>query len=373
MGLLRALPALLLAVVVPADAAGLPPCDGTFRSVGAFDLRGIDRPVGIGAAGDDVWVVASTLPGNGNYEIFAWHYSDDVWEELPHPVPPEDESYLALGADVDAAGTLWVAGERTTDEGERHLVLRWDGSEWEQMEVPSVGVEGYLTDVEAVSPTDVWAVGAYDSRKGLEQSLVMHYDGTAWTRHRAPSPGCCSSLGDVSVSSSGEGWASGTARTSLLLHLEDDTWERERVDYLGRMRVGAVEAAGAGSAWASASIERSGGPSQGVVLRWRKTRWRRVGVPDPAGKEGYYAIDSNAAGVWAAGARWRAATRWTPYAVVRSDGSWRRVPVEPSGGDGDQGIFAIDAAADGQVWAAGDAWDGRRHELTVHRACRPPQ
>ena len=372
MKLVRALPALLLAFAVPASATALPPCDGTFRAVGAFDLRGIDRPVGIGAAGDGVWVVASTLPGNGDYEVFAWRHSTEGWEELPRPEAAEGEAYLGYGADVDATGTLWVAGERTTDEGERHLVLRWDGSAWEQMDVPSVGVEGFLTDIEAVSPTDVWAVGAYDSRKGLEQSVVMHFDGTAWTRHRAPSPGCCSSLFDVSLSSSGEGWASGTARASLVLRLQGETWERVPVD-LGRMRVGVVEAVDGGRAWASGYVDRGGGPPQGAILRWNEARWRRVEVPDPAGKESYYGIDSNVGGVWAAGARWRRATRWSPYAIVRRDGSWSRVPIEPADGSGDQGIFAIDAAPDGQVWAAGDAWDGRRHELTVHRACRPPQ
>lgn len=368
----RVLPAFLLAVSLPAGAAQLPPCDGTFQAVGEFELRGIDRPVGIGATGDDAWVVASTLPGNGDYEILAWHHSNDAWEELPRPEAAEGEWYVAYGADVDATGTLWVAGERGTDEGERHLVLRWDGSAWEQMEVPDVGVEGYLTDIEAVSPTNVWAVGAYDTRRGLEQSLVMHFGGTEWTRYRAPSPGCCSSLADVSLSSDGEGWASGWAREGLLLRLEDETWERVPLDYLGRVRVGVVESAGAGRAWASGSIERGGGPPQGAILRWNGARWRRAEVPDPAGQEGYYAIDSNAAGVWAAGARWRRATGWASYAIARRDGSWSRVPIEPAGTGENHGIFAIDAST-GQVWAAGEASDGQRHLLTVHRACSPPQ
>ena len=371
MRLLRTIPALVLALAAPAGAA-LPPCDGTLRLETTFPLRGIDSAIGIGAAGDEVWAVSGTLPGNGDYRVGAWHRTAEGWEELPSPVPPEGESYNAFAADVDAGGALWVAGERLTADGERHLVLRWDGTAWEQMDVPRVGVEGYLADIEVVSPADVWAVGAYDSRRFLEQPVVMHFDGVEWTRRRVPTPGCCSSLTDVSFGSATEGWASGTAGRDLLVHFDGETWERVPLDYLGRTRLGVVESAGPGRAWASGSTERGGGPSQGSILRWGGTRWRTATTPDPAGKEGYYAIDSSPYGVWAAGASWSRETRWTPFAIARRDRSWSTIEVERVGGD-DQRIVALDATPEGPVWAAGEAWDGRDQVLTVHLACSAPQ
>lgn len=271
MRLLRTIPALVLALAVPAGAAALPPCDGTFRVETTFPVRGIDHVVGIGAAVDEVWVVSGTYSGNGDYRVGAWHLSAAGWEELPHPVPAEGESYNAFDAGVDSSGALWVAGERLTGEGERHLVLRWDGTAWEQMDVPRAGVEGYLAGIEVVSPADVWAVGAYDTRRGLEQPVVMHYDGAEWTRYKAPTPGCCSSLTDVSFGSPSEGWASGTAGGDLLLHFDGEGWDRVPLDYLGRTRVGVVESVSPGRAWASGSTERGGGPPRGSILRWGGT------------------------------------------------------------------------------------------------------
>src|SRR5918999_1584219 len=160
-----------------------PACDANFRPLATFDMRGIDTPIGIGALGDEIWAMASTYSGNGNYRIFGHHFDGQTWTEIPEPQPSGD--FLGYHAKVDETGTVWVVGERFTEEGEEHFVLRWNGDQWEEMDLPQLGAGGRLIAIEVVSPTDVWAGGAYiETEESFERGVILHYDGSAWSVSR---------------------------------------------------------------------------------------------------------------------------------------------------------------------------------------------
>jgi hypothetical protein len=117
----------------------------------------------------------------------------------------------------DVAGTgpndAWAVGHRVIQDGEHTtfgpLIEHWDGSAWTRTTfVPSQSLAG----VTALSPTDVWAVGA-DGARGT----VVHWDGTDWKLVRSPTPGNSGSLADVKAASTDHLWAVGSALGKTLV------------------------------------------------------------------------------------------------------------------------------------------------------------
>ena len=343
-------------------------CDGSFHVSAAFDIRASEHAIGVGALGGEAWAVGSTYPGNGDYRIFGAHYDGEVWTELPEP-RPETGAYIGYAADVDPTGVLWVVGEYLTGTTEAHLVLRWDGEQWERMDVPPVGREGGLYGIDAVSATEAWAVGAYEASGGGERGLMMHYDGSTWTvvdgiRRR------WSSLYDVSLASSADGWASARGpRRGILLRWDGASWTRTDVTRIDYLHVGAVEAESATRAWASASYETGGGPPSGIILRWNGDSWRRAGAPDAPGAEGYYDMESAAGEVWAVGGRYRRREGWIPLAIARDASGWSTVPIEDQGNGGS--LEAVATTLEGAAWAVGPASVDGEQQLVVYNACPP--
>lgn len=148
---------------------------------------------------------------------------------------PSPGTYNVL-SDVAAvsATDAWAVGS-TIDTGvgpSRTLVLHWDGSRWSQIESPNPGISSGLSGVTAVSATDVWAVGQYDSEAGL----LLHWDGTSWSQFDAPAPPTSlgTSLSGVAATSSSDVWAVGTYmgepvpynHSAFVLHWDGNQWSQ---------------------------------------------------------------------------------------------------------------------------------------------------
>jgi hypothetical protein len=77
-------------------------------------------------------------------------------------------------------------GGRTQDNGDcAPLIEHWDGTRWTQVVAPA-GV-GCLSDVEAVTADDAWAVGS--GPLGFEGGTILHWDGIAWAVSPDPEVG----------------------------------------------------------------------------------------------------------------------------------------------------------------------------------------
>jgi hypothetical protein len=75
------------------------------------------------------------------------------------------------------------------------LIEHWDGTSWTVVPSPNVGPANVnqsnrLEGITAVSPTDIWAFGSYFQANGSghQQTLLLHWDGTAWTIAPSPNP-----------------------------------------------------------------------------------------------------------------------------------------------------------------------------------------
>jgi hypothetical protein len=147
------------------------------------------------------------------------HWDGSTWTVLP--TSKRSGGLFAISA--LPSGDAWVAGHTTTRE--RTIVEYWDGTAWARVRTPNVGdASNNLFGMDAISPDDVWAVGTYwNAEEQAHLPLMLHWDGEQWTatgRRDGPSP---SHLSDVAAVSSTDVWAVGwgpSQHRSLTLHYE---------------------------------------------------------------------------------------------------------------------------------------------------------
>jgi hypothetical protein len=158
-----------------------------------------------GVAPNDVWAVghADRSFPNGSSSLIE-HWNGTGWSIVPTPNLGTSGSLNELsGVTAVASDDVWAAGIfQKTGFGTQYkaLLQHWDGSAWRI--VPNVCGFG-LSDLDARSATDVWAVGGSDA---------CHWDGSSWTRFPAgipPNAQAFVDLFDVAVVAQNEAWAVG--------------------------------------------------------------------------------------------------------------------------------------------------------------------
>jgi uncharacterized repeat protein (TIGR01451 family) len=112
-----------------------------------------------------------------------------------------------MGVDMLDASDGWIVGIGGT-------VLRWNGSSWQG---GSIAPGLALADVDAISATDVWAVG-YEVNGG---GVLYHWDGTTWSRLDSPNG---AKLNAVEMVTSRYGWAVGDGGT--ILRYDGSSWQQ---------------------------------------------------------------------------------------------------------------------------------------------------
>lgn len=159
----------------------------------------------------DVWAVGYK---GGEYTVntmvaFAVHWNGQRWRAVP--APARDDSDLGYetsdqtdGVAVVSPKVAWAIHSGTV----RSDIQRWNGRRWRVVRVlppPSI-----LSDIAAVSPKDVWAVGPSSSSPEEERPLVAHWNGTSWKAQYLGTGQGGHSLRGVSAVSATDVWAVGT-------------------------------------------------------------------------------------------------------------------------------------------------------------------
>jgi hypothetical protein len=166
-----------------------------------------------GADSSEIWAVGGNGREGDEATVLAW--SGDGWEEQ---AVPELER-----PNVRAFFKVWGSG---TDDvyivGQRGAVLRWDGSNFEEL---LVGTSEDLISVWGTGPDNVVAVG------GRANGVVAHFDGSDWTTTSlAPAPG----INGVWMDEPETAWVAGNSGTLGRLDLSqldaESALERDEVD-----------------------------------------------------------------------------------------------------------------------------------------------
>lgn len=308
----------------------------------------------------DGWAVG----GNGNGMI--QRFNGTRWSTFPSPdlLGGDPNNWADLsGVDATSASSAMAVGNSTAAGAVKSAVaLRWNGTAWSRQAVPKpAGTDTEFSAVKAFSASDAWAVGqTASSNSTFRKTLAMHYNGTAWSAVPTPSAGTRTNfLTAVDGVTSTDVWAVGYSlnlpygnrvRQPTILHWDGTAWAQVPSPDNGSTFLYDVAALSATDAWA-VGVGTSGAA---FVVRWNGTSWNTVAVPPLVNLRGVAA--RSATDVWVGGAA--ADSTGTPALAHWNGTTWSVTPVTVNGGAGIPSLSAITAADATTEWAVGSQSDG---------------
>jgi hypothetical protein len=212
---------------------------------------------------------------------------------------------------------------------------------WSVVRAQTLGTsDNNLGAIAASSPSDIWAVGNYlPDAKGSNVDATLtfaeHYNGKAWTVVRTPNAGPNFNTLFGVAASGGKAWAVGV-RMDAAYH------DRALAEY------------------------------------WNGSKWAIQAVPQPGSQRDlFYAASATAPDdVWAVGDQEGADGVFGTLAEHFNGKTWSVMPTPDRGNAGDH-LYAVDAVAPDDVWAAGqqlsaagdqgllEHWDGTRWSVVA--------
>jgi hypothetical protein len=173
-------------------------------------------------AANNIWAVGEgvTATSGGVAVDLIEHFDGSKWTAVPVNVFGRNQILNAVSA--DAANDVWAVGLTGRSSAAAGQVLHFDGTSWSVV-TAAPGV--LLQSVDAISPTNVWAVGT-----GLHGSgnAIEHFDGTQWTVFPTPEPGGGTFTGiltGIAAVSANDIWAVGrVGGQTVTEHFDGTQW-----------------------------------------------------------------------------------------------------------------------------------------------------
>ena len=166
----------------------------------------------VAIAHDDVWAMGSSKIDLDRFRTLVEHWNGSAWSVVR--TPNVGAANHLFGVVAIGPNSAWAVG--TGSGGGRTLAERWNGHAWRIVETPNVGTNpNELDAVDAVSATNVWAIGDVLTGGLGIQSLAVRWNGVAW--HEMPVEQAGSSetaLGDIAaIPGTTRLWAAGESAT----------------------------------------------------------------------------------------------------------------------------------------------------------------
>ncbi|RPJ41657.1 MAG: hypothetical protein EHM19_11450, partial [Candidatus Latescibacterota bacterium] len=242
-------------------------------------LTGIDA-----APNGDVWIVGGVRTGYPTDELpLAMRWRDGSWGSVETVTlrPQTEYPFAARGGSLDevdalAPSDIWAVGlSAGMGDGSATvlpLAVHWDGSEWTETDVPPIANRWHhLLGVAAIAPDDVWAVGEYRNIAQLYHGVTYHWDGTTWSHVWSPVEGMSSgTLSDVTALGPDDVWAAGVGESGpVMMHWDGTEWSLvpAPLNMAGELAVVAPD-----DIWA---------PGWNGFHHWDGTEWTEVPAPIP--------------------------------------------------------------------------------------------
>jgi hypothetical protein len=144
---------------------------------------------------NDIWAVGATYQASAsNLQTMILHYDGASWSSMSSPNAVPNTANLLMDVKATSPSQAFAVGFANGTQDFVPVVLQWNGATWTLPVLPSKA--GRLFGVDAVSGSDVWAVG--------DPGLFEHWDGQSWQIVSAPDPVSRGALFAVGALSSGE-------------------------------------------------------------------------------------------------------------------------------------------------------------------------
>jgi hypothetical protein len=206
------------------------------------------------------------------------HWDGTSWTRVA--APESRRRYFLRALSAAAPDDVWAVGFRSAGRT-CAAALRWDGSAWNKIALPEVGRESWLSDVAALPGGEVVAVGGFrPRRRNGQRALILRFDGSQWMRERPSFGRGRYELGDIAGSAPEHLWVIPLGR-GWVMHRLAGVWVKELLPKELRARAEPLEdvdVTPSGTAWFVGSIDRRG--SKALVLEHGPTGWEEHPTPD---------------------------------------------------------------------------------------------
>jgi hypothetical protein len=247
------------------------------------------------SAARDVWAVGGTNWFSPSQPL-AEHWNGRSWTRATAQNPAGGGYFNA--ATATSASNAWAVGLVGPGPGvpspTAPLIERWNGRGWTIQHLQGPATGGQLDGVQALSPSNAWAVGwTGGSGGGGQRTLIEHWNGRTWTRVPSPVIGVQSFLHSVTVISSANAWAVGSYQAAdgtnktLSVHWDGRHWTVvPSVTPGGDAEFIGVAASWTHNIWAVGITNPArcgnGGPKcQTLIEHWNSVRWKVIPSPNP--------------------------------------------------------------------------------------------
>lgn len=213
-----------------------------WRQSGCFDPYGFSTLNDIdGLAPNDLWAVGVR---SDVADPLIEHWDGTSWRVATVHIPPgEGNAGFLFGVRVIAPDNVYAVGMVQLSGQLEPMIEHWDGKTWSRQQV-SLPTFSVLLDVDASSPTDVWAAGYVGYRSGQlgkDHARVVHFNGTGWTTSLALDGDRNTYLSGVVALSPSDVWAAGArwdpkpASQAESWHWDGDHWTRVGAPAVGHL------------------------------------------------------------------------------------------------------------------------------------------
>lgn len=299
------------------------------------------------------------------------------WSIVPSPGASSDYNALNSVAAV-SANDVWAVGSYIdTNSGvDQTLTEQWNGTSWSVISSPDSGTgNNSLNSVAAISASNIWAIGDYQTSSGTIQSLIEHWNGTTWNVVPNPNPGSDPYLTSVTAVSAKNVWAVGYYTNSsgneqtLVEHWNGKKWKVVSSPNAGpgSSYLFAVMAVSAKNVWAVGTYSPSSGIEQTLTEQWNGTSWSIVSSPNAGSTINYLQSVTSVPGstaLWAVGDYYNG-NYYEPLVEQWNGTNWSIVSSASNGSD-DNYLFSVAAVSATDAWAVGYYYDANSgNELTL--------
>lgn len=266
----------------------------------------------------DAWAVGYYVSDYGVAQTLIKRWDGTTWNLVPSANTGALMDNQLFGVQAVSANDVWAVGTASNDEGVfESLIEHWNGTTWSIVSSPNVSTyENILRDLAVVSANDIWAVGQYTNFASYAtRAVTMHWNGTAWSIVANPGVGSgTNTLNGVDAVSASNVWAVGEfhafsgGNRALVEHWDGTAWNVVPISVPGADYAGleAVDAISANDIWAVGYYEEQNSYThQALTEHWNGTNWTRVRsavVEEPYFDNDFVSVAAIAANdVWAAG------------------------------------------------------------------------
>ena len=312
-------------------------------------------------ATDDGWAAGHWYDsGSARYRTFIQRWDGSGWRIVSTPNVGSGYNDLT-GVAASNGSDAWAVGywTDTTYGYSKTLILHWNGSSWSVVPSPNPGPgNNTLYGVTALSPGDAWAVGWYYDARSVGRPLVLRWNGSAWNQVAAPSASTyINVLQSIAASGPADAWAGGYTYldgryVTLLMHWNGSSWTVVPSPNVGakQNRIRGVSAVSPLDAWAVGDSQAGGS----LIEHWNGSEWSVVDHPVPsAGTHTFWGVSALAADdAWVAGYV-NSSTGIQPL-IQHWDGAAWQAQV-PASATPRPWLTAVSGLPGGDVWTVGGA------------------